>query len=206
VRTKTQLVALLTILIAVSIAACGTSGNGQPKESGSGASGQGGAAETGGTGGQNASPGTGGQDAAESDHSENDAGNPDLDVDGSLDSDVQAEDGGTECGDGGLDDGPTNPTCKDNYSPCATDWWKYDDTTCDICDMGQPGCTTGYTCWQVGDQRCYRTCKTNADCVDPCYPQCSSFKLTNSGSYAQCSPGPTVCRRVNAPFCECCAH
>ena len=63
--------------------------------------------------------------------------------------------------------------------PCpGSAWYLFADTRCFLCGPSDPLCSSaGYRCVAWGDQLCYRQCKTNADCPNPCMPFCREIIL-----------------------------
>jgi hypothetical protein len=104
-----------------------------------------------------------------------------------------------------VDEGPTRNTCttEQRYpaSPCpGAGWFQYTDTRCYLCGPSDPKCSSiGHYCNGWGDNRCYRQCKTNADCPDPCTPFCRELSLFSGGDH--CGLAQTVCVHKDQNYC-----
>jgi hypothetical protein len=89
-------------------------------------------------------------------------------------------------------------------APCPNDgWFLFTDTRSYLCTSTLPGCTptTSHLSEPWGDEVCYRRCKSNADCPDPCLPFCRQILLYEHNEHCSGSP-QSVCLAQDRDFCE----
>jgi hypothetical protein len=95
-----------------------------------------------------------------------------------------------------------NCTVEQRYpkSPCPAGWFQFSETRCYLCNPPDPLCSPrGYFCEEWGDNLCYRQCKTDADCPDPCTPFCRELRLFAGGDH--CGMPKMVCVHSDHNFC-----
>ncbi len=87
-------------------------------------------------------------------------------------------------------------------SPCpGTGWYLFTDTRCYLCGPSDPLCSSrGYYCNPWGDQRCYRECKTSADCTNPCTPFCRQIVLFSGADHCGATTH-SVCLHMDRNSC-----
>jgi hypothetical protein len=85
------------------------------------------------------------------------------------------------------------PVCKGNpaplaAAPCPLGYFYYMDK------ISGPDPAAGSSCGpgDVGDLLCHQTCNTDADCSDPCRPNCRTLGLFSGGDY-NCNGHVRVC-------------
>jgi hypothetical protein len=118
------------------------------------------------------------------------------------------EDSAPDLPDAGDSDTLPRTTCSREQmypsAPCPNDgWFLYTDERSYLCTPTEPRCTptTSHVSDPWGDEVCYRRCKSNADCPDPCLPFCRQILLYEGNEH--CWGGPqSVCLAQDRDFCD----
>lgn len=69
---------------------------------------------------------------------------------------------------------------------CPTGHWLSKDEACNFYNGG-------WICSELGDNLCYPTCQTDADCVDPCRPHCAFQQLHHGIDVCASDVGVYIC-------------
>ncbi|RLB54222.1 MAG: hypothetical protein DRJ42_09735 [Deltaproteobacteria bacterium] len=91
------------------------------------------------------------------------------------------------------------PVCDSPEPPCGPGFVEWTDERCWLID----GSTDG-NCDSFGDGLCYRRCRTDADCGDPCRPHCEELAFYRGGPTYCGPPGEVllVCKDVPIGSCD----